>query len=218
MCWSCQGTFLLAHLEITLLYAHLVSPLLKAWYFIQNIVYRPLQCCRWRCSKDFDLGRYVVSFHFYFIILGSHMLVAWFQDSSKTPCEIAVPKNWAPENSLKNHHSCKTWLVTLSSFHAVLTIVSNQSNHNVVPLILATFLTICKEVIWWWESMLVELSNCCWVLATFLTSCKEVFDSVFLSCSWVIIIEFCHHLGYLIKKSSWSWTIVVEFCGLFDNT
>jgi hypothetical protein len=55
-------------------------------------------------------------------------------------------------------------------------------------------------------------------LATFLTSCKEVFDSVFLSCSWVIIIEFCHHLGYLIKKSSWSWTIVVEFCGLFDNT
>jgi hypothetical protein len=29
------------------------------------------------------------------------MLVTWFQDSSKTPCEIAIPKNWAPENSLK---------------------------------------------------------------------------------------------------------------------
>jgi hypothetical protein len=51
--------------------------------------------------KDFDLGRYVVSFHFYFTILGSHMVVAWFQDSSKTPCEIAIPKNRAPENSLK---------------------------------------------------------------------------------------------------------------------
>jgi len=55
----------------------------------------------WRCSKDFDLGRYVVSFHFYFTLVGSHMLVTWFQESSKTPFEITIPNNWAPENSLK---------------------------------------------------------------------------------------------------------------------
>jgi hypothetical protein len=70
--------------------------------------------------KDFDLGRYVVSFHFYFTILGSHMLVAWFQDSSKTPCEIAIPKNWAPENSLKKSSFLQNLTCfTLSGFHAV---------------------------------------------------------------------------------------------------
>jgi hypothetical protein len=51
--------------------------------------------------KTLILGRYVVSFHFYFTLLGSHILVSCFLDSSKTPCERTIPKNWAPENSLQ---------------------------------------------------------------------------------------------------------------------
>lgn len=151
--------------------------------------------------KDFDLGRYVVSFHFYFTILGSHMFGCMVSGQLQNNLWNSNSKELGTRKFIKKSSFLQNLTCfTLSSFHAVLTIVWNQSNHNVVPLILATFLTICKEVIWWWESMFVELSNCCWVLATFLTSYKEVFDSVFLSCSWVIIIEFCHHLGYLIKS------------------
>jgi len=89
---------------------------MRIWFHtIESLILHPKILCTGHYSavdggapKDFDLGRYVVSFHFDFTILGSHMLVAWFWDSSKTPCEIAIPNNWAPENSLKNHHSCKT--------------------------------------------------------------------------------------------------------------
>ncbi len=157
--------------------------LLKAWYFIQNIVYRPLQCCWWRCSKRLWSGEICCFFSFLFyhlrfshvgcMVSGQLQNTLWNSNSKELGTRKFIKKIIIP---------AKLDLFYTFRFPCSLTIVSNQSNHNVVPLILATFFdNLQRGYIFDGESL------CLW--------------------SWVIVVEFWPPFWQVAKRY-----LIVCFC------